>query len=196
MLFFLDKRVRAAWDESRSRWLYSARDVMEIIAPTKNPSRYWSDLKRKNKNFSRFGKIVRLKLISKKDGKAYLTDAVSKKMLLRIIAVMKTPIAKQISDWQNTGETPCTDILPEPLALLIEYNPANRVLLKAKGLRKTAQTVKADETKKPRETVKRAWKKNEKSAAQTALFPVTLRLLRASAGFNERAFAFGYSISV
>ena len=195
MLLFLDKRVRAAWDENRSRWLYSACDVMDIISRSKNPSRYWSDLKRKNKGFSRFGKIVRLKFKSKKDGKGYMTDAVSAKMLLRIIATMKTPIAKQINDRQSLKETPCKDILPEPLALLIEYDPSNRVLRKDGTLEKTAETVKASEhekiaeTKKPRKMAKRLWGKKGKPAARTLFFPVTLRLLRVSAGIDEKVFA-------
>jgi len=191
MLMFLDKRVRAARDERRSRWLYSARDVMEIIAPTKNPSRYWSDLKRKNKNFSRFGKIVKLKLKSKKDGKGYMTDTVCAKMLLRIINTMKTPAAKQINEWQSSGETPCKDILPEPLALLIRYDPANRVLRKDKGLRKTAQKIKAAKRKKPLKTAKRAWATSVESAARPVFFPVALRVLRAPVGFSEYAFTGG-----
>lgn len=197
MLLFLDKRVRAAWDESRSRWLYSARDVIEIISPGKKPSRYWSDLKRANKNFSRFGKIVRLKLKSKKDGKSYLTDTVSEKMLLRIIATMKTPIAKQINEWQSSDETPCTDILPEPLALLIKYDPANRVLRKNGTLEKIAETVKATEHEKTTETkksckaVKQTRRKNENRAAQSVFFPVALRILRAPVRFEGRAFACG-----
>ena len=39
--FFKDREVRASWDETNSRWLFSVVDVIAILTDSKNPSNYW-----------------------------------------------------------------------------------------------------------------------------------------------------------
>jgi len=73
--FFNDKEVRAVWDEGSNKWLFSVVDIIAVLSDSKNPRRYWSDLKIKlgNETNQLYGKIVHLKLKAS-DGKFYLTD--------------------------------------------------------------------------------------------------------------------------
>ena len=97
---FEDKRIRTAWDEEKEEWLFSIVDVIEVLAGTDNPRRYWSDLKRKMKaeGSQLYEKIVQLKLLSS-DGKRYNTDIANTEQLLRIIQSIPSPKAEPFKRW-------------------------------------------------------------------------------------------------
>ena len=97
---FEDKRIRTAWDEEKEEWLFSIVDVIEVLAGTDNPRRYWSDLKRKMKaeGSQLYEKIVQLKLLSS-DGKRYNTDVANTEQLLRIIQSIPSPKAEPFKHW-------------------------------------------------------------------------------------------------
>jgi hypothetical protein len=97
---FEDKRIRTAWDEEKEEWLFSIVDVIEVLAGTDNPRRYWSDLKRKMKaeGSQLYEKIVQLKLLSS-DGKRYNTDVANTEQLLRIIQSIPSPKAEPFKQW-------------------------------------------------------------------------------------------------
>jgi hypothetical protein len=97
---FEDKRIRTAWDEEKEEWLFSIVDVIEVLAGTDNPRRYWSDLKRKMKaeGSQLYEKIVQLKLLSS-DGKRYNTDVADTEQLLRIIQSIPSPKAEPFKLW-------------------------------------------------------------------------------------------------
>ena len=97
---FEDKRIRTAWDEEKEEWLFSIVDVIEVLAGTDNPRRYWSDLKRKMKaeGSQLYEKIVQLKLLSS-DGKRYNTDVANTEQLLRIIQSIPSPKAEPFKLW-------------------------------------------------------------------------------------------------
>ena len=42
---FESKRVRVLWDDRAEKWYFSVIDIIEILSASKNPRRYWSDLK-------------------------------------------------------------------------------------------------------------------------------------------------------
>lgn len=46
---FENKIIRTAWDDEQEEWYFSIVDVVEVLAGTENPRRYWSDLKWKLK---------------------------------------------------------------------------------------------------------------------------------------------------
>ena len=73
---FESKKVRVLWDDSAEKWYFSVIDIIEILSESKNPRRYWSDLKIKlNKEGSQlYEKIVQLKMAAF-DGKMRETDA-------------------------------------------------------------------------------------------------------------------------
>ncbi|MDL2246513.1 Bro-N domain-containing protein [Methanobrevibacter sp. OttesenSCG-928-K11] len=97
---FEDKKVRAKWDEDEEEYYFSIIDVIAILTDSKNPNRYWSDLKKKlrEEQFEPYENIVRLKLKSS-DGKMRLTDVADTKQLLRIIQSVPSPNAEPFKMW-------------------------------------------------------------------------------------------------
>jgi len=67
---FESKKVRVLWDDTTEKWYFSIIDIIRILSGSKNPRRYWSDLKIKlNKEGSQlYEKIVQLKKVSRKGG--------------------------------------------------------------------------------------------------------------------------------
>lgn len=84
---FNDRKIRTKWDEEIQDYYFSVIDVIAVLTESKNPRRYWSDLKRKMKDeegSQLYENIVQLKLKSS-DGKFYKTDVANTKQLLHII---------------------------------------------------------------------------------------------------------------
>lgn len=98
---FESKQIRSEWNEAEQKWYFAIIDVIEILTESKNPRRYWSDLKRKlnTEGFSQLYEIiVQLKMISS-DGKRYVTDCADAKGLLRIIQSIPSPKAEPFKQW-------------------------------------------------------------------------------------------------
>ncbi len=84
---FESKKIRVQWNSKTEKWYFSITDIIETLTDSRNPRRYWSDLKRKltKEGFSQLYEIiVQLKLESS-DGKKYNTDCADTEGLLRII---------------------------------------------------------------------------------------------------------------
>lgn len=80
---FEGNKIRSVWDNEKEEWYFSVVDIVGALTESKNPRRYWSDLKRKIKDeegsVQLYEKIVQLKLESS-DGKMYnITKEVSSK---------------------------------------------------------------------------------------------------------------------
>ncbi len=98
---FENKQIRSEWDEEEQKWYFSNIDVVEILTESKNPRRYWSDLKIKlqKEGFTQFYEIiVQLKLKSA-DVKKYITDCATSQSLLRIIQSIPSPKAERFKLW-------------------------------------------------------------------------------------------------
>lgn len=98
---FEQQPIRRAWHEGQ--WFYSVIDVIAVLVPTsRNPGRYWSDLKRKLKETEGFvqlyEKIVKLDF-SAPDGKLRPTDTADTETLLRIIQSIPSPKAEPFKQW-------------------------------------------------------------------------------------------------
>lgn len=100
-LFEKDK-VRSYYDENSEHWYFSIIDIVSILTESKNPRRYWSDLKIKladDEGFSQlYEKIVQLKLKAT-DGKKYNTDCTDVETLLRIIQSIPSKKAEPVKQW-------------------------------------------------------------------------------------------------
>ncbi|MCK9443485.1 MAG: phage antirepressor protein [Tissierellaceae bacterium] len=97
---FEDKRIRTAWDDEGEEWYFSVIDVIGVLTDSKEPRRYWSDLKAKLKDEGNqlYDKIVQLKMTAK-DGKKRLTDVANTEELLRIIQSIPSPKAEPFKMW-------------------------------------------------------------------------------------------------
>lgn len=99
---FEGNKIRSYYDEGKEHWYFSIIDIISILTGSKNPRRYWSDLKSKlidDEGFSQlYEKIVHLKLKAP-DGKNRQTDCADVETLLRIIQSVPSKKAEPIKQW-------------------------------------------------------------------------------------------------
>ena len=99
---FEGNQIRSVWDNEKEEWYFSIVDIIGVLTESKNPRRYWSDLKRKMKDeegaIRLYGKIVQLKLESS-DGKKYNTDTADMQGIFRIIQSIPSPKAEPFKMW-------------------------------------------------------------------------------------------------
>lgn len=100
IVVFNDNKIRRAFHEGE--WWFSIIDVVSILSGSKNPRRYWSDLKsqliEKEEFIQLYDKIVQLKLLSS-DGKKYNTDCSNTETIFRIIQSIPSPKAEPFKRW-------------------------------------------------------------------------------------------------
>ena len=46
---FEGNQIRSIWNNEREEWYFSIVDIVGVLTESKNPRKYWSDLKRKLK---------------------------------------------------------------------------------------------------------------------------------------------------
>lgn len=80
--------------------VFSVIDVIEVLAGSTNPRRYWSDLKIKlqKEGSEVYEKIVQLKLVAE-DGKTRLTDVADTEVMLRIVQSIPSSNAEPFKLW-------------------------------------------------------------------------------------------------
>src|SRR3989338_712624 len=97
---FKGTKIRRHWDEEKEKWYFSVVDVVEVLAHTPRPRKYWDDLKRKLKveGSQLSEKIGQLKMQAS-DGKYYLTDVADTATMFRIIQSIPSPNAEPFKLW-------------------------------------------------------------------------------------------------
>lgn len=100
LALFEEKEIRRTYQEGK--WYFSIVDVVFALTGSKNPRRYWSDLKIKlsdeGYDIQLYEFIVQLKLEST-DGKKYKTDCADTEGILRIIQSIPSPKADPFKRW-------------------------------------------------------------------------------------------------
>lgn len=101
---FNDKKIRTVWDTEREDWLFSAVDICGVLsdqADYDGARKYWKVLKmRLNKERSELvSNCYQLKVTSPKDGKAYNTDMLDTKGVLRLVQSIPSPNAEPFKLW-------------------------------------------------------------------------------------------------
>ena len=99
---FEGNHIRSVWDNEKEEWFFSIIDIIGALTESKNPRRYWSDLKRKMNDeegaVQLYENIVQLKLESS-DGKKYITDVADMQGIFRIIQSVPSPKAEPFKMW-------------------------------------------------------------------------------------------------
>lgn len=99
---FEQNNIRSSYDEEKEKWYFSIIDIVLVLTDSKNPRRYWSDLKIKLTNDEGFSqlyeKIVQLKLKAP-DGKNRKTDCADVETLLRIVQSIPSKKAEPVKLW-------------------------------------------------------------------------------------------------
>ena len=96
---FDGKRIRKVIHNDE--WWFSIIDMIEAIAESSIPRRYWTDLKKKliDQGYAQlYEKIVQLKMEAP-DGKMRLTDTANTETMLRVIQSIPSPRAEPFKRW-------------------------------------------------------------------------------------------------
>ncbi len=117
---FEDKQVRTVWDAENEEFYFSVVDVVGILTDSKEPRRYWSDLKRKltTEGSELYEKIVQLKLPAA-DGKNYKTDCLNTADVLRLIQSIPSPKAEPFKTWLARVGSERLDEIADPEKAII-----------------------------------------------------------------------------
>ena len=98
--FYNDREVRAVWDEEKSKWWFSAVDIVAAITDSPNPRKYWSVLKTRLKKAG--DKLTttcsQLKLTAA-DGKKYATDCYIQDDIIALVKAIPSKKGADFLDW-------------------------------------------------------------------------------------------------
>ena len=98
--FYNDREVRAIWDEKKSKWWFSAVDIVAAITDSPNPRKYWSVLKTRLKKAG--DKLTttcsQLKLTAA-DGKKYATDCYIQDDIIALVKAIPSKKGADFLDW-------------------------------------------------------------------------------------------------
>ena len=100
---FLNKPIRAIWDNENNKWWYSASDVVFALTDSKNPRIYWNAIKRRNEELNTFCR--QLKLYSN-DGKKYLNDVIDETGIKKLGLILRNKNNKDFLKWIEGGLDP------------------------------------------------------------------------------------------
>ena len=95
---FEGKPIRKIWHNDQ--WYFSVVDVIEVLTDSNQPSRYWTDLKKRSKKEENqsFDFCERLKFQAT-DGKNYKQDAANVEGIFRIVMSVPSPKAEPLKLW-------------------------------------------------------------------------------------------------
>ena len=97
---FEDKKVRTVWDNEQGKWYLSIVDVIEVLADSPNPRKYWSVLKtRLKKEGSQLATNCSQLKMQSADGKFYKTDVADVEQIFRLIQSIPSPKAEPFKIW-------------------------------------------------------------------------------------------------
>ncbi|MCI6273030.1 MAG: Bro-N domain-containing protein, partial [Erysipelotrichaceae bacterium] len=118
---FEGNQIRSIWNNEKEEWYFSVIDIIGVLTESKNPRRYWSDLKRKMKDeegaIQLYENIVQLKLESS-DGKKYNTDVADMQGIFRIIQSVPSPKAEPFKMWlAEVGKERIDEIIDPELTI-------------------------------------------------------------------------------
>jgi DNA-damage-inducible protein D len=94
IIVFQEKNIRRVWHEEE--WFFSVVDVIAILTDSKDPSDYWTTLKKRDNQLPTICR--RLKLLAA-DGKNRLTDCANMEGMFRIIMAIPSPQAEPFKLW-------------------------------------------------------------------------------------------------
>lgn len=98
--FYNDREVRAIWDEEKSKWWFSAVDIVAAITESPRPRVYWGTVKSrlKTKNPQLYSKCIQLKLTAA-DGKKYATDCFIQDDIIALVKAIPSKKGTDFLDW-------------------------------------------------------------------------------------------------
>ncbi len=101
--YFLNRKVRAIWDNENNQWRYSAVDVISVITDSNNPRIYWNALKRRHPELNT--NCRQLKLYAD-DGKQYLSDVIDEDGIRKLRFAIRASKNPAFESWINGSLDP------------------------------------------------------------------------------------------
>ena len=114
-----------------NEWWFSIIDIVEVLAETERPRKYWHDLKAKliNEGYSEVSEKIGQLKIPALDGKMRQTDCANTETIFRIVQAIPSPKAEPFKRWlARVGYERVREIEDPELA-----TKRTRALYKAKG---------------------------------------------------------------
>ena len=93
---FLNKIIRAIWDDENSKWWYSSVDVVFALTDSKNPRIYWNAIKRRHPELNTFCR--QLKMYAD-DGKKYLSDVLDEAGVKKLGFILPSKNSVDFQSW-------------------------------------------------------------------------------------------------
>ena len=126
---FKGKQIRKTIHNNE--WWFSINDVVEVLAGTERPRKYWNDLKKKllKEGYVEVSERIGQLKLQAPDGKEYLSDCANTESLFRIIQTIPSPKAEPFKRWlARVGYERVQEIEDPELAM-----KRLRAIYKAKG---------------------------------------------------------------
>ena len=117
---FEDKEIRSIWDSEKEDYYFSVVDVISILTDSRDPSDYWTTLKRRliNDEGSQLPTNCRRLKFKAKDGKLRNTDVLDTKGILRLIESVPSSKAEPFKVWlANLGGERINEVFDPELAI-------------------------------------------------------------------------------
>ena len=117
---FEGNEIRSVWDSEKEDYYFSVVDVIRVLTESKDPSDYWTTLKRRLKDNEGSGlptKCRKLKMKTK-NGRNYPTDTLDTKGILRLIESVPSPKAEPFKMWlANLGDERINEVFDPEIAI-------------------------------------------------------------------------------
>lgn len=117
---FEDKEIRSIWDSEKEDYYFSVVDVIRILTDSRDPSDYWTTLKRRliNDEGSQLPTNCRRLKFKAKDGKLRNTDVLDTKGIFRLIESVPSSKAEPFKVWlANLGNERINEVFDPELAI-------------------------------------------------------------------------------
>lgn len=117
---FENKEIRSIWDSEKEDYYFSVVDVISILTDSRDPSDYWTTLKRRliNDEGSQLPTNCRRLKFKAKDGKLRNTDVLDTKGIFRLIESVPSSKAEPFKVWlANLGNERINEVFDPELAI-------------------------------------------------------------------------------
>ena len=117
---FEGKEIRSVWDNEKEEYFFSVVDVINALTDSKDPSDYWTTLKRrlKTNEGSELPTFCRKLKMKTANGRIYPTDTLDTKGIFRLIESVPSPKAEPFKVWlANIGSERIDEVFDPEIAI-------------------------------------------------------------------------------
>ena len=108
--------IRKVWDEQTQRWWFAVVDIVYQLTEATDPSRYWADMKRRDKSGELLAICEKFPLRSPKNNRTYQTECADQQGVLRIVQSIPSVKAEPFKQWLAlTGSRRLDEMQADPL---------------------------------------------------------------------------------